>query len=428
MDVIDYIGGAENAGGKYPVTVQGLDFIQQQILTLQQLGYIGGECYVVKVFTDDSSGIVFINGTFMPLMNKRTATSTHISYGEQCADIEVGDELYADVKCGESAFWVTLSNPMEEGNNLVRKDKVREFKSNVELTQHLRELQAHVGRSIPFEKGIYTLSSLNNKKNTVRIMCEVGSQVIDGNEEYIIDVVAKGNDSCIQYLTTTRGERYSRVISGAAVGDFRKLVSPVIELKVMDGQLYLKKNFTVTKTPQGDYLGDTHFSIVLLRKKRRSRSGGVDRKSGKRRIRAVRQGWSRAFRVVLDNEGVAGEWTKAVVKSFDAPKDYDKSMYPLQGSFSPFSVGQTVRAFLGVALMSPNDLTAEKLIIRGQRKKKKRTGSIYAQFAIGVIDNSGKQSTLMSVIPFKLYRFYKLLPSSDPFGLGRIVSTDAIVI
>lgn len=39
---------ASGNSGKYPLSTQTLDFIQQQIMLLQQLGYIGGSKYILR--------------------------------------------------------------------------------------------------------------------------------------------------------------------------------------------------------------------------------------------------------------------------------------------------------------------------------------------------------------------------------------------
>lgn len=107
MNTIDYKKAAENTG-KYPVTVQGLDFIQEQVLTLQRLALLGGDYYVLQRNEDDN-GIAVIDGEIIPITNKKSSDATHLSVRFGSSDIEVGDEIYADAVTSGDAIWTKPS-------------------------------------------------------------------------------------------------------------------------------------------------------------------------------------------------------------------------------------------------------------------------------------------------------------------------------
>lgn len=54
--------------GQYPVTIQGLEFIQRQIMILHNIVPLGGDFYIVKESTDTEPGVAVFNGEIMPLM------------------------------------------------------------------------------------------------------------------------------------------------------------------------------------------------------------------------------------------------------------------------------------------------------------------------------------------------------------------------
>lgn len=53
---------ASGGQGKYPLSTQTLDFIQQQITLLQQLGFIGGNKYILRQPDGTQTGLAFIDG------------------------------------------------------------------------------------------------------------------------------------------------------------------------------------------------------------------------------------------------------------------------------------------------------------------------------------------------------------------------------
>ena len=59
---------SENGGnGLYPLSVQALNFIQEQLTLLQNVAQIGGKRYVLVAPTAQTDGIVVIDGEVLPL-------------------------------------------------------------------------------------------------------------------------------------------------------------------------------------------------------------------------------------------------------------------------------------------------------------------------------------------------------------------------
>ena len=72
MQKANYTNTSTTSGGqgKYPLSTQTLDFIQQQVMILQLLGYIGGSKYILRQPDGTSTGLVFIDGEVLTLAAK----------------------------------------------------------------------------------------------------------------------------------------------------------------------------------------------------------------------------------------------------------------------------------------------------------------------------------------------------------------------
>lgn len=69
MNTANYLtASVENGGnGKYPLSTQGLDFIQNQILLLQALARLGGSRYMLMAPTATRDGVIVLDGELIPI-------------------------------------------------------------------------------------------------------------------------------------------------------------------------------------------------------------------------------------------------------------------------------------------------------------------------------------------------------------------------
>ena len=102
MQRANYINTTTASGGqgKYPLSTQTLDFIQQQILLLQQLGFIGGSKYILRLPDGTNTGLVFIDGEVLTLAAKPLPSLVirYINVTTRKEDIKADDETYTEAR------------------------------------------------------------------------------------------------------------------------------------------------------------------------------------------------------------------------------------------------------------------------------------------------------------------------------------------
>ena len=70
---------ASGGAGQYPLSTQTLDFIQSQILLLQNLSLIGGKRYILREPDGEKTGIVVIDGEVL-IMTAKPVMANNIKY------------------------------------------------------------------------------------------------------------------------------------------------------------------------------------------------------------------------------------------------------------------------------------------------------------------------------------------------------------
>lgn len=407
MNVVNYLEGDGEERNEYPLTLQGMDFVQGQIMTAQQASLIGGDCYILRPENGKDNGIAVLNGEILPISNRRASNSTHLYIAWDIEDIEVDRGSILEAREIHKAKWVVYTGSSH--SSYIPVSDIKEFKTNVELTELVKSLQLSVGKSMPVEKGKYTLSALATKITPMRIMCEEGSEVVDGHKEYSVDVYVGANNIVRQILTTKDGSRYIRHLVDDNTKNFTKIDKPRIELRVVDGHLQMRKNFWVDESGQdgtGDVaeVGATDLSIILLRKKRRSRNAGRNRVNGTRRVRAKRQGWAHAWSAKINNVNGANTWTDVLIESCKLPPS---GMGGVIISDAPpsasFERNSKVYDFLSKILI-PQLLPRQGVRLKGGKAKKK--GGVFAKFAIAVVRGDYRKVSIEDLAEFKFW-FYR---------------------
>ena len=107
MQKANYTNTSTTSGGqgKYPLSTQTLDFIQQQVMILQLLGYIGGSKYILRQPDGTSTGLVFIDGEVLTLAAKPipSANIRYINVTTKKTDIKADGETYTEARVYRTA-------------------------------------------------------------------------------------------------------------------------------------------------------------------------------------------------------------------------------------------------------------------------------------------------------------------------------------
>ena len=79
MNIANYLSVSQNPEGNgcYPMSAQGFEFIQEQVLLLQKAiaAIAGHRLVIIKKPTDSASGLVMIDGEILPLMPCNLSTN-----------------------------------------------------------------------------------------------------------------------------------------------------------------------------------------------------------------------------------------------------------------------------------------------------------------------------------------------------------------
>lgn len=96
---------ASGGQGKYPLSTQTLDFIQQQITLLQQLGFIGGNKYILRQPDGTQTGLAFIDGEVFTLAAKPTPSANikFVNVTTKTEDIKADGETYKEARTYRTA-------------------------------------------------------------------------------------------------------------------------------------------------------------------------------------------------------------------------------------------------------------------------------------------------------------------------------------
>ena len=99
----------ENGNSSYPITTESFDFIQNQILLLQQLTMIYGN---KTIFTNGDQKYVIINGELLPL-NGSSENNTHIKVVAVDYDVTANGETYKAVTTTREAVYTSEASASE---------------------------------------------------------------------------------------------------------------------------------------------------------------------------------------------------------------------------------------------------------------------------------------------------------------------------
>lgn len=274
MNRAEYLSTAVASGGNglYPLSTQGLNFIQEQITFLQAFARIGGKRYILLAPTTTTDGIVVIDGEVLPLRATAT-TGNGIQIREKTENIVADGTTYREARVYRYAEYV--ANYVKDVTGLYPASGFAMIQTNDALAKKLQDYAA-VNSALASKLTVASTASLTRTQldglvDNIRLCCRAGSFVLNGAPEYTINVYRHSADNITQEQILPDLRRFVRYWNNSkkAWGGFFPVTENLhIDVKVVKGStVYVRHGYI----PEG-------LQLVLLRKKKRSRkrrSGGT---------------------------------------------------------------------------------------------------------------------------------------------------------
>lgn len=274
MDRAEYLSTAVANGGNglFPLSTQGLNFIQNQLNLLQAFANIGGKRYIIQQSSTSTNGIVVIDGEVLPLKGNPSGASA-IKVRQTTENIVADGTTYREARVYRYAEYTAPYRPNVE--NLYPASGFSLIQTNDALAKKLADYTA-VNSELAKKLTVLSTDSLTRvqldaQKDNVRLNCRKGCVVLNGATEYTINVYRHSANNITQEQILPDLRRYVRYWNATAKtwgGFFPVTENLHIDVKVVKGStVYVRHGFI----PDG-------VKLVLLRKKKRSRkrrSGGT---------------------------------------------------------------------------------------------------------------------------------------------------------
>ena len=97
MNRQNFLGEGHNYEGKFPISANTFDFMQNQTEFVSQLASAFGDNVLLKRATNTKDGLIVLNGELLPL-HAGTSTGNYYHIVEKKKDIEAQGTLYADAR------------------------------------------------------------------------------------------------------------------------------------------------------------------------------------------------------------------------------------------------------------------------------------------------------------------------------------------
>lgn len=310
MKTASYISTQTETGGsgKYPLSTQTLDFIQSQILLLQQLSLIGGNRFILREPDGNSVGACVIDGEVLVLSAKpvRGISTKYISVVTEKQNIEADDEVYIEARTVRTATYSTTKTA-----ECYEINTFDNFATNTTLAAQVKQMPETVLKYISdimaeklssLEISGMTQAKLDSIKTPCLISCKNSIALFAGQTNYSVMVRLMG-DVVHQELTLQDNQKFVRTFSSGTWGKWGRITENLhIEVKIVKGTVYLRHHYLPFDA-----------SIILLRKKKRSKfrsTGGSNayaHNKGKRIGRSPKTQYVH-FKGIVLSQGVAGQW------------------------------------------------------------------------------------------------------------------------
>lgn len=304
---------ANNGEGKYPLSTQTLEFIQQQILLLQEIVAIAGGKVILREPDGTSTGLLALNGEVLHIAAspKLTSSIKYVLVTTKKSDILADGETYKEARTVRTAKF----SPTQSTAEGVETYKIGDFSkltSNTTLAEKVNNMPSivlqYLADTLASKLDRLTLTNatqaqIDGLKNACVVNC-TGSVAVQGFTNYCITVKCIGS-TVEQTMTTPAGAEYTRRYY-AATQKWTAWATVTdnmhIEIKTVGNTLYVR---------HGVLPDDA--KIIFLRKKKRSgwrRTGGVNsyaQNKGKRIPRQKKLQYVH-FKGVCLSKGEPGKW------------------------------------------------------------------------------------------------------------------------
>jgi len=324
MKTASYTGTRTATGGvgKYPLSTETLDFIQDQIKLLELLAGVGGSNYILKAPDGTNAGVaVIVNAdkqTEVVEIHPLPVFGTSVKYltvTTTAEDIKADAETYKEARILRVAQFTTAKGAESYDINSfanVNGKQLEAFPTNAVLAAQIKNMPQTVLtylKDVLAEKltaktvqGL-TQTQLDGLKTPCVLSC-TASVSLFGFADYTVIVTAQGRTMVRQELIQGQDCHYVRTWNGATWGVWCQQTETAMHLdvKIVGTKVYLR---------HGTLGADC--DIVLLRKKKRSayrRTGGAQsytKNKGKRQKRQPKSQYVH-FKGVRLSKGTPGKW------------------------------------------------------------------------------------------------------------------------
>lgn len=308
--------------GKYPLSTETLDFIQDQIKLLELLAGVGGVNYILKAPNGTVGGVAVIENT-----DKQTEvveivprpvfgiSVRYLTITTTSEDIKADAETYKEARTLRVAQFTTAKGAESYDINSfvnVNGRQLEAFPTNAVLAGQIKNMPQTV---LTYLKDVLaekltakTVQGLTQKQldglKTACVLSCTGSVSLFGSADYTVVVTAQGSARVRQEIIQGDDCHYVRTWNGAAWGAWSQQLETAMHLdvKIVRSTVYLR---------HGALGADC--DIVLLRKKKRSsyrRTGGAKsytKNKGKRQKRQPKSQYVH-FKGIRLSKGEPGKW------------------------------------------------------------------------------------------------------------------------
>ena len=418
MKTASYISTQTTTGGvgKYPLSTQALDFIQSQILLLQNLSLIGGSRYILKAPDGTNTGCVVIDGEVfaLPASPAMSDRMKYVVVKTEKQDITADGETYKDARTVRTA----ALSPTKSESEAYEINQFNNFATNTALNAQIKQMPETVLKylqDVMAEKlsslsvtGL-TNAQLDNLRTPCLVSCE-SSITMFGSTRYSI-FVRKMGTAIQQELTLPDNMRYVRLFSGSW-GEWSKVTENLhIEAKIVRGTVYLRHGYLPADT-----------SIVLLRKKKRSkfrRTGGSNaytQNRGKREKRQPKTQYVHYKGIVL-SMGEANKWY--VPKCVEvADRAVDGNLIDRELSTLCNSLIKELPSVSGARLFKVQGMRNK--VAEGKAKGRQTTGYVSIAIQAAHYASNGSKDAGGEMVRMK-YRIARKRPKSEDGIFGKTV-------
>ncbi len=313
---------ATGGAGKYPLSTETLDFIQEQIMLLEALAGIGGTNYILRAPDGANEGAaVIVNGDGVAELLRiqpKPVYSTSVKYltvTTKVENVKADAETYLEARTLRTAQFTAAkgaeSYELDKFANISSKT-LSAFPTNAALYEQLKNLPTTILTYIkdPLAEKLtakavsgLTQAQMDTLKTACVLSCSASVSLF-GSTGYTLIVTEQGTGTVRQELIQGQDVRYVRTYSGGVWGAWVQQLETAMHLdvKIVGSTVYLR---------HGALPSDC--DIVLLRKKKRSAwraTGGPNsytKNRGKSKKRQPKRQYVH-FKGIRLSKGEPGKW------------------------------------------------------------------------------------------------------------------------